>query len=94
MNNINELLGSLKQKEQKKQELYEKLEKSLALEAFLPDVFAKGKATSFWRVRRVRGVGHRKGLELLEFVVTTSSGEVRTFKPEEVPDNLKPKEAI
>ena len=91
MNNINELLGSLKQKEQKKQELYEKLEKSLALKAFIPDVFAKGKATSFWRVR---GVGHRKGLELLEFVVTTSSGEVRTFKPEEVPDNLKPKEAI
>ena len=87
MSNINELLDSLKQKEQKKQELYEKLEKTLALEAFIPDVFAEGKATSSWRVK---GVDHPEGVKLLEFVVTTSTGEVRTFKPEEVPENLKP----
>ena len=88
MSNINELLDSLKQKEQKKQELYEKLEKSLALEAFIPDVFAEGKATSSWLVRG--GFDHPEGVKLLEFVVTTSTGEVKTFKPEEVPENLKP----
>ena len=87
MSSVNDLLDSLKQKTQRKQELYGELERSLALQAFIPDVFAEGKAKSSWIVT---GVGHPEGVELKEFVVTTSTGEVRTFNPDEVPENLKP----
>ena len=82
MSSVNDLLDSLKQKTQRKQELYGELERSLALQDFIPDVFADGKAKSHWRT-----TGYK---ELIEFVVTTSTGEVRTFKPDEVPENLKP----
>tara|TARA_Y100001963_G_scaffold159413_1_gene262969 strand:+ start:1706 stop:1990 length:285 start_codon:yes stop_codon:yes gene_type:complete len=88
MSNVNDLLDSLKQKTQRKQELYGELERSLALQAFIPDVFAEGKEKSDWIcASHWITTGDR---ELLRFVVTTSTGEVRTFKPDEVPENLKP----
>lgn len=80
---IDSLIQAINDKGKQREDLVGKLQRSRALEAFIPDVFAEGKAKSKWIAR---GDG-----KLLEFIVTTSKGEVRTFTPDEVPEILKPR---
>ena len=80
---VDDLIQAVKDKGEQRQVLLEELKEARALEAFIPDVFAEGRAKSQWKAT---GDG-----ELLEFTVTTSKGVVKTFTPNEVPEILKPK---
>lgn len=77
--NIDTLLASLAEKQEQKRHLEKQLHRSLALRKLWPDAFANGPANSFW-VRRG---------ENCTLTVTNGNGERRTFKREDVPEELR-----